>query len=99
MIGELKCELENALTLRIPSHIGPRYKSQVELLNDCFKKLLSGEPEVEEIYLNTKTEWDFSIHLNCTEQISSYKSDSHKLVTHIISMHDMKFQLDGAKVA
>lgn len=32
LIGELKCELENAWTLRIPSHVGPRYKTQTELL-------------------------------------------------------------------
>lgn len=43
LIGELKCELENSWTLRIPSHIGPRYKSQTELLTECFEKLLSQE--------------------------------------------------------
>ncbi len=41
MIGELKCELNNSWTLRIPSHIAPRYKTQEDLLVECFKKLLS----------------------------------------------------------
>jgi hypothetical protein len=71
----------------------------VELLNDCFKKLLSGEPEVEETYLNTKTEWDFSIHLNCTELITVFRSGSHKLKTQMISANEYKFDLVDAKVA
>jgi hypothetical protein len=69
------------------------------LLSDCFKQLLSGEIYAGETYLNTKTEWDFSIHLSCTEQIASYKSGSHKLKTQIVSSNEMKFELDEDKVA
>lgn len=52
-----------------------------------------------ETYLKTKTEWDFSIHLYCSEVIKSYNSSSHKLKTKIISPNEIEFDMDEIKGA
>ena len=44
MIGKLTSELTNSWTLRIPSHIGPRYQTQMDAVNMLFKKLLKSKP-------------------------------------------------------
>lgn len=71
--------------------------SQQELLTKCFKKLLTGETEVAKTYLKTKTEWDFSIHLSCSEIIKSYNSTSHQLKTKIISANELEFEMNESK--
>lgn len=43
MIGELSAELPYEWTLRIPSHIGPRYRSLQSKMEKAFKNLLSGK--------------------------------------------------------
>lgn len=40
MIGHLQTELPNTWTLRIPSHISPRYSTQLDLMEKLFNKLL-----------------------------------------------------------
>ena len=45
MIGRLTCETPNSWTLRIPSHIGPRYETQVDQISKLFKKLLNSKPD------------------------------------------------------
>lgn len=45
MIGRLSSEKPNSWTLRIPSHIGPRYETQVDQISKLFKKLLKSKPD------------------------------------------------------
>ena len=44
MIGHLESELPETWTLRIPSHISPRYSSQVDLMKKTFEKALKADP-------------------------------------------------------
>ena len=41
MVGKLSQELPNAWTLRIPSHIGPRYDMQIDWTANMFKRLMN----------------------------------------------------------
>jgi len=43
-IGKLASELPNTWTLRIPSHIGPRYQTQTDLITKLFKKFINLNP-------------------------------------------------------
>lgn len=52
-----------------------------------------------ETYLETKTEWDFSINLSCSESITKFNSSSHKLKEKIISDNELRFEMDENKVA
>lgn len=44
MVGKLSQELPKSWTLRIPSHIGPRYQTQMDQINLLFKMLLKSKP-------------------------------------------------------
>ena len=76
----------------------PLYSCHVSLAK-CFKQLLSNEPQTASNYLNTKTEWDFSVNLCCSEPIATYNSSSHKLKTKIVSANEYMFDLNDAKSA
>lgn len=79
MIGRLGSELPNSWTLRIPSHIGPRYQTQLDAINNLFKKMLLQNPNEATSYTIANTEWDFKINLFSTKKIIKAKSSSHKL--------------------
>lgn len=83
MVGKLASELQNKWTLRIPSHISPRYQTCTEYINTLFKKLILTSPETVESFALTNTEWDFRINLNSTKKIVSAGSSSHLLEYHI----------------
>lgn len=55
MIGRLGCEVENKWTLRIPSHIAPRYHTQIDLIASLFKTLLLSDPTLSTTYAQTNT--------------------------------------------
>ena len=46
MIGKLNCEQQNSWNLSIPSHIAPRYQTQIDSINSLFKKLLLTNPDL-----------------------------------------------------
>ena len=79
MIGRLTSEVPNSWTLRIPSHIGPRYQTQMDAINNLFKKLLLQNPKESTSYTIANTEWDFKINLFSTKKLIGAKSSSHKL--------------------
>ena len=79
MVGRLGCEVENKLTLRIPSHIAPRYHTHIDLINALFKKLLLSDPNLSTAYVQTNTEWDFKINLFSSKAIINAGSSSHLL--------------------
>ena len=85
MIGRLGSEVDNKLTLRIPSHIAPRYHTQIDLISSLFKKLLLSDPKLSTTYVQTNTEWDFKINLFSSKKIISAGSGSHLLDENIFT--------------
>ncbi len=79
MIGRLGSEADNKLTLRIPSHIAPRYHTQKDLIDIFFKKLLLSDPNLSTAYVQTNTEWDFKINVFSSKKIITAGSSSHLL--------------------
>jgi hypothetical protein len=81
MIGHLKSEKPNTWTLRIPSHIAPRYMTELELLEKLFYKLLdkSSNPQITESFVKPNVEWSFEINLNCSDKIVDWRCPSHLL--------------------
>ena len=71
--------MKNTWTLRIPSHIAPRYSTETRLLAKLFNKLLKENENVKEHYMEPKMEWSFAIKLKCSEEIVDWKSSSHQL--------------------
>ena len=85
MVGRLRSELPNSWTLRIPSHIGPRYKTQVDTITTLFKRLLAQKPNEATGYTLANTEWDFKINLFSTKKILKAQSSSHKVAETIFT--------------
>lgn len=81
LIGTLSSELPNVWTLRIPSHISPRYHSQLDLLKKLFNNLLKkdADEELQTSYLVPKVEWSFNIELTSSDAIKEWSCPSHKL--------------------
>jgi len=79
LIGKLTSELSNKWTLRIPSHISPRYQTQLDLTTSLIKKLILSNPDLCESYALANTEMDFKINLFSSKKILSAHSSSHKL--------------------
>jgi hypothetical protein len=77
MIGKLSSEKSNTWTLRIPSHISPRYQTQLDSIAKLFKKLMNSNPEISTTYANLNCEWDFCINLFSSKKIVSAQSLSH----------------------
>jgi von Willebrand factor A domain-containing protein 5 len=85
LIGKLASELPNQWTLRIPSHISPRYQTQTDMIATLFKKLLLSKPDLCESYVQANTEMDFKINLFSSKKILSAHSSSHKLDENIFT--------------
>lgn len=98
MVGKLTSELQNKWTLRIPSHIGPRYQTCEEYISTLFKKLLLSSPETVEGFALANTEWDFRINLSSTKKILGAGSSSHLLEEHVFSDYSRSYSLIEDKV-
>ena len=98
MVGRLKSEVPNSWTLRIPSHIGPRYQTQIDQINMLFKKLLQSKPEESTSYTLANTEWDFKINLFSTKKLLKAGSSSHKLSESVFTESFRSYSLDQAKL-
>ena len=98
MVGKLSSELQNKWTLRIPSHIGPRYQTCSEYINTLFKQLMLSSPESVESFALANTEWDFRINLNSTKEILGASSSSHLLEEHVFSEFCRSYSLNEDKV-
>lgn len=98
MLGKLSTELPNSWTLRIPSHIGPRYKTQIDCINTLFKKFLLSNPQESTSYTLANTEWDFKINLFSTKKIIKASSSSHKLSENIFTESFRSYSLDEDKL-
>jgi hypothetical protein len=79
MLGKLSSELPNSWTLRIPSHIGPRYQTQADIIYHLFKQLCLSNPDEVSGYNLANTEWDFRINLFSTKKIVQAACPSHKV--------------------
>lgn len=98
MLGRLSNELPNSWTLRIPSHIGPRYKTQTDTINTLFKKLLLSSPQEFTSHTLANTEWDFKINLFSTKKLLKAASSSHKLSETIFTESFRSYALDEDKL-
>lgn len=98
MIGQLFSELPNTWTLRIPSHISPRYQTQIDQINALFKKLLTSKPETVVTYVQANVEWDFKINLHSTKNILKASSSSHQVLEKILSDFEREYDLAEDKV-
>ena len=94
MLGKLRSEIKNTWTLRIPSHIAPRYSTETRLLEKLFHKLLKNDEKVKEYYLTPKMEWSFNIVLNCSQKIVDWKSSSHELKFEKVDEKKFVFELE-----
>lgn len=94
MVGRLQSEVPNSWTLRIPSHVGPRYQTQMDTINLLFKKLLKSKPEETTTFVPTNTEWDFKINLFSTKKILKAGSCSHKLAENVFSESFRSYNLN-----
>ena len=98
MIGQLNSEIPNTWTLRIPSHIGPRYLTHKQLLEKMFNKVLKKDEKVKESYLINNVEWSFNIELNCSDKIVDWKCSSHKLRQNKVNEKFFLLELDEDKI-
>ena len=98
LIGRLTSEKPHSWTLRIPSHIGPRYQTQTEVITSLFKGLLKSKPEETTTFTPANTEWDFKINLFSTKKIIKASSSSHKLSENIFTDSFRSYTLDEAKL-
>jgi len=98
MIGELKTEMEKAWTLRIPSHISPRYMNDIDLINVLFKIFLEDPKNTSTTYMDAEIEWDFNITLISSEKVAKWKSDNHDLKEEKVSDYEFRFKLDEGKL-
>ena len=98
MIGRLRSELPNSWTLRIPSHIGPRYQTQIDRINMLFKKLLLSKQEEVTTHALANTEWDFKINLFSTKKLLKAGSSSHKLSETVFTESFRSYSLNEAKL-
>jgi hypothetical protein len=98
MIGKLSSELPNKWTLRIPSHISPRYQTQIDLITSMFKNLLLKEPNTSETFTFANTEWDFKINLFSTKKILNAGSSSHLLDESIFTEYFRSYSLKEEKL-
>ena len=81
MIGTLSSETPNKWTLRIPSHISPRYSTLAQTMQKIFNKYFKEDPNesIKKSYLIPKIEWSFNINLASSDKIKEWKCPSHKL--------------------
>ena len=98
MIGKLSQELPNSWTLRIPSHIGPRYQSQVDLIKNVFKNIILTKPSYSTSYVLANTEWDFKINLFSSKKLLNVSSSSHKLHESIFTPFFRSYSLNEDKL-
>lgn len=98
MVGKLKSEVDNSWTLRIPSHIGPRYQTQMDAINTLFKQLLKSKPEESTTFVPANTEWDFKINLFSTKKILKAGSSSHKLSENVFTESFRSYNLKEDKL-
>lgn len=77
LVGKLASELPGKWTLRIPSHISPRYQTQADLIAMLFKKLVLTDPDISKTFVLANTEMDFKINLFSSKKIVSAQSSSH----------------------
>lgn len=56
LLGSLSSELPHTWTLRIPSHISPRYMTEIDIMRKLFDRLLKGSSseEVQKSYIDPK---------------------------------------------
>ena len=97
-IGKLASELPNTWTLRIPSHIGPRYQTQTDLITKLFKKFINLNPNESQGLNLINTEWDFRINLFSSKKIIAAKSSSHKTSETIFTDYFRSYSLSEDKV-
>jgi hypothetical protein len=98
LIGKLGSELPNTWTLRIPSHIGPRYQTQTDLIAKLFKQFLSLNPKESKSLSLMNSEWDFKINLFSSKKIVTANSGSHKTNETIFTEYFRSYSLSEEKV-
>ncbi len=98
LVGKLASELPGKWTVRIPSHISPRYQTQIDLIASLFKKLALTDPDVSETFVLGNTEMDFKINLFSSKPILSAHSSSHQLEETIFTDHFRTYSLKGGAV-
>lgn len=98
LVGKLASEVSNKWTLRIPSHISPRYQTQLDLLTILIKKLLLTQPDLCESYVLANTEMDFKINLFSSKKIVSATSHSHELDETVFTDFFRTYSLKGGAV-
>jgi hypothetical protein len=77
LVGKLASELPGKWTLRIPSHISPRYQTQTDLIAMLFKKLALTNPDISESFVLANSDMDFKINLFSSKKILNAQSSSH----------------------
>jgi hypothetical protein len=98
LIGRLTSELPNTWTLRIPSHIGPRYQTQTDLIAKLFKNFINLNPNESKGLNLINSEWDFRINLFSSKKIVAATSSSHKTNETIFTEYFRSYSLSEDKV-
>jgi hypothetical protein len=98
LLGKLTSELPDKWTLRIPSHISPRYQTQLDLTTTLLKKLLLAQPSLCKSYVLANTDMDFKINLFSSKKILNAHSSSHKLDETVFTDLFRSYSLQGGAV-
>ena len=98
LIGTLSSELPDVWTLRIPSHISPRYQTQLDLLSKQLDQLMKKDEDIWTSFLVPKVEWSFNIELESSDGIKGWSCPSHNLKVVEKTSQSIKLTLDEVHI-
>ena len=98
LIGTLSSELPDVWTLRIPSHISPRYQTQLNLLCKQLDQLMKKDEDIWTSFLVPKVEWSFNIELESSDGIKGWSCPSHNLKVVEKTSQSIKLTLDEVHI-